>query len=313
MAQTKTAINLNRRHAVIFLLLALSLYVILPQLGNFHDSLKLLRHPDFRTLAEAFIVTMLTYFLAAATYVLLAFKKLAYGKTLLVQLASLFVNRLLPAGVGALGMNYLYLRKSKHSTTEASAVVAANNLVGILGHTLLFATILVVSGKNLPPTHVNVGHNILLSLLVVGAIAALVLLTRLRLKIVNGLHSFLKQISSYHKRPLHLQGALITSMSLTLCTVSGLWFCLMAVGVHLAFVTIFIVFSLGLSVGTATPTPGGLGGLEAGLVAALVTYHVPSASALAGVLLYRLLTYWFSLAIGAVAFVVVRQHKLLKA
>ena len=57
-----------------------------------------------------------------------------------------------------------------------------------------------------------------------------------------------------------------------------------------------------------TPTPGGLGGVEAGLVAGLVAYRVASADALAAVLVYRLVSYWLMLAIGAAAFVIAERR-----
>jgi uncharacterized membrane protein YbhN (UPF0104 family) len=47
------------------------------------------------------------------------------------------------------------------------------------------------------------------------------------------------------------------------------------------------------------------------MVAGLVAYNVPRASALAGVILYRLLSYWLSLVVGAVAFVAVRRQRWL--
>jgi len=56
---------------------------------------------------------------------------------------------------------------------------------------------------------------------------------------------------------------------------------------------------------------GGLGGAEAGLTAGFVAYGLTSNRALAVTLLYRLLTYWLALVIGALAFSVARRLRYL--
>jgi len=61
---------------------------------------------------------------------------------------------------------------------------------------------------------------------------------------------------------------------------------------------------------TATPTPGGLVGAEAGLFAGFVAYGVASPTAGAAVLLYRLVTYCCRLFPGAVALLLARNSKL---
>ena len=99
-------------------------------------------------------------------------------------------------------------------------------------------------------------------------------------------------------------------MSLTACNVLCLWASAAAAGIHLPLAALFIIFTFGISLGTATPTPGGLGGFEAGLFAGLVAYHVPSGPALAIALLYRLISYWLVLVIGAIAFTVGQRQGL---
>ncbi|MFI5271393.1 MAG: flippase-like domain-containing protein, partial [Candidatus Saccharimonadales bacterium] len=73
------------------------------------------------------------------------------------------------------------------------------------------------------------------------------------------------------------------------------------------------IFTLGISTGTITPTPGGLGGFEAGLFAGFVAFHVPVAPALAIALLYRLISYWLALGIGLLAFIEVQRNHLFES
>src|SRR5438046_390791 len=103
----------GRRQVLLILLTVAALYVLVPQLGDFRSSWHLLRHPAPVWVLAAGLFTMLTYLAAAGTYKLLAFQNLRYGQLILIQLAAMFVNRLLPTGIGAVGANYAYLRHEK--------------------------------------------------------------------------------------------------------------------------------------------------------------------------------------------------------
>jgi uncharacterized protein (TIRG00374 family) len=102
-------------------------------------------------------------------------------------------------------------------------------------------------------------------------------------------------------------------MVLTLCYVLCLWAAAAALGVHLSVVAALLVLTLGVGAGSATPTPGGLGGYEAGLVAGLIAYGADSSAALAVALLFRLISYWLTLAAGAVAFAYAQRRGLFSA
>jgi len=60
--------------------------------------------------------------------------------------------------------------------------------------------------------------------------------------------------------------------------------------------------------GGLIPIPGGLGGIELGLVGALVLYHVPVGEATAAVLVYRALALSIPAAIGAVSFYLLQRR-----
>jgi uncharacterized membrane protein YbhN (UPF0104 family) len=59
--------------------------------------------------------------------------------------------------------------------------------------------------------------------------------------------------------------------------------------------------------GGLLPLPGGIGGIDAGLVGTLVVYHVPAAAATAAVLAYRALALLVPLIVGGVAFLLLRR------
>ena len=123
-----------RRRLLLLVVLLVALYVLVPQIGGLSSSLTALRgaRPGY---ALAGLAAMgATYVVAAGTYWFLAKHGLQFGRTTLVQLSGAFVNRLLPAGIGGMGLNAQYLRTAGHSVPEAIAVVGANNAMGFVGN-----------------------------------------------------------------------------------------------------------------------------------------------------------------------------------
>jgi uncharacterized protein (TIRG00374 family) len=59
--------------------------------------------------------------------------------------------------------------------------------------------------------------------------------------------------------------------------------------------------------GGLLPIPGGIGGIDGGLIGTLVVYGAPASTATAAVLAYRLILFWVPLLLGAVAFVGLRR------
>jgi uncharacterized membrane protein YbhN (UPF0104 family) len=59
--------------------------------------------------------------------------------------------------------------------------------------------------------------------------------------------------------------------------------------------------------GGALPIPGGLGGIDGGLIGTLIVYGVAAAPAAAAVLLYRIVLFWVPLILGVPAFLSLRR------
>ena len=69
---------------------------------------------------------------------------------------------------------------------------------------------------------------------------------------------------------------------------------------------IWMAYLIG-ELGGLLPLPGGIGGVDAGLVGTFVLYGTPLASATAAVLAYRALALWVPALLGATAFVALRR------
>lgn len=81
-----------------------------------------------------------------------------------------------------------------------------------------------------------------------------------------------------------------------------LWACFHAFGVSPALTVILMGYLIG-QLGGLLPLPGGLGGVEGGLVGTLVVYGVSLTDAIAAVLAYRVIQFWIPLLIAVPAFV----------
>jgi glycosyltransferase 2 family protein len=304
-------LSFNRQSLLVTGLFVVALYVILPQLAAFRSSRHLLLHPEAPWIILAIGLTGLTYLAAAATYGLLAFKPLRYPTTVITQLAAMFVNRLLPSGLGALGISYAYLRRMGHNSIQAGSVVAINNLLGVVGNALLAGLTLALAGSSALPGY-NRALGFIIKVVLAGLVLAIGLALVLRRRRVNKtMLEIRRDIISYRQRRARLAAALLSSIVLTLANVLCLACCAQALGVNLPFAAALIVFSFGIGASTAIPTPGGLGGFEAGLTAGIAAYHVAGPTALAIALLYRLVSYWLPLVPGGAALIICQRRRLL--
>jgi uncharacterized protein (TIRG00374 family) len=69
---------------------------------------------------------------------------------------------------------------------------------------------------------------------------------------------------------------------------------------------VIIAYAVANVVGTFSPTPGGLGAVEGVMIALLVGFGMPSAAAVAVVLVYRLINFWLPIPGGLVTYLSVR-------
>ncbi len=292
---------------------AFALFAILPQISSFRSSLGSIANANEVLVAAAVGLSLATCIFAALLYTVLAHNSLKFSSTLLVQLSGLLVNRVLPAGVGGLGLNIWYLRARRHSLAQATTIVTINNLLGLVGHMLLILvfslsfSVVALSGIRafqFSASTLLIGCAGMI--LVVGLLA--ILRGRLRRLYRRMVQEFSRSVRTLVNDPIRLFQAILLSCCLTLCNVGSFWLCCLALGIELNFAIIFFIFSFGVIIGTALPTPGGLGGVEAALFAGLMSQSIPAATALAAALLYRLVSYWLGLVIGVIALLLVRRR-----
>jgi len=72
-------------------------------------------------------------------------------------------------------------------------------------------------------------------------------------------------------------------------------------------ITVILMGYLIGQLGGLLPLPGGLGGIDGGLIGTLIVYDIPAAPVAAAVLAYRVILFWLPLLLGAIAFISLRR------
>jgi uncharacterized protein (TIRG00374 family) len=85
-----------------------------------------------------------------------------------------------------------------------------------------------------------------------------------------------------------------------------LWATFHAVGAEVPIAIILMGYLIG-QLGGLLPIPGGIGGIDGGLLGTLVVYGVPAGATAAAVLAYRVILFWLPLVVGGVAFLSLRR------
>jgi uncharacterized membrane protein YbhN (UPF0104 family) len=85
-----------------------------------------------------------------------------------------------------------------------------------------------------------------------------------------------------------------------------LWATFHAFGFSPAITIVLMGYLIG-QLGGLLPIPGGIGGIDGGLIGTLIVYGTPAAVTAAAVLAYRVILFWLPLIIGGVAFALLRR------
>lgn len=306
-------IKLSKRSLIIVAIFFLTIYILLPRLRGFHIHYS--EPKNWLYIALGLVGYSLTFLFASLTYRLLSFRRLKIGPLVLVQLSAVPLTLLLPVGISTLSLNYLWLKRKGYNAVNSAALVSLNNFVGLTANLSLLVILFLVFGINqhLIGNHLNkrielarlVGLG--LALLLLGLLIASYYIQRL-IKIRKQLVLIIK---SYAKHRLVLFLAVMSAGGQALVTGLVFWFCLRAYGVDLSFPLAYAIYGFSVLVGASFPTPGGLGGIEAGLVGALLAVHATSPdTAIAAVLAYRLVSYWIAVIVGLPTLFVLKKKLL---
>jgi hypothetical protein len=119
-----------------------------------------------------------------------------------------------------------------------------------------------------------------------------------RERVVPQVRAAVPQILSVLRNPAKLAQMVGGSLLLDVSFVGALVCATRAFDARPSIAAVAVVYFAGAIIGSAVPTPGGLGGIEAAMSAGLVAIGVDGGVAVSSVLLYRLATYWLPIPFG---------------
>jgi uncharacterized membrane protein YbhN (UPF0104 family) len=271
-------------------------------------SLDVVKQANLTWLVFGFGVMVLSIGCSSMVYRNLTPSGLPFWRTAVVQAAGFCINKLLPSGSGAIGVSYLYLRAQKVPKALAAGVVALNNMLGFVGHTVLLLVVVLASSAAITSTGTNYKSVGLAAVFVIVGLMFAVYAGRQKLLKHHFIARFWQQVKPLFVRRASLARALLFSMGITVCYMLALICAARALGVHITFAQAMIALSGSVLATSVIPVSGGIGAAEAGAYAGLVALGYQSNTALAIGILYRVLTFWLPLIGGSFAFVFVSKR-----
>ncbi len=314
MARPEITMRLGWRTVAWIAVTVVATYILLPQLTRLGRSGAALGEARWPWPAAALIMSMATYAAAALALMGACPRRLVFVRTMEVQLATSFANLLLPYGLGATAVNERYLERSGLPPATAVATVAITVSTGMVLHIAESAAVglwLGGTGQLFSATLPG-GRTVLIGAGIALAISGLIVATAVRRPELlrdarDTLRSMLRLLRQPHRAALLFGGQL----SVNLAYIAALGFALHAFGQYVSPGRLAAAYLAGSALGAVGPTPAGLGVVEASLVAGLVVVGVPTGPAVAGVLTFRLATFWLPAALGFFSYRALKhRHRL---
>ncbi|MEU0966732.1 lysylphosphatidylglycerol synthase domain-containing protein [Streptomyces sp. NPDC005917] len=287
---------------------AIGAYYLLTQLTHIEFG-PLIANAQWGWVIAAVLFSALSY--VAAAMALLGFvpERVPFLRTVAAQVAGSFVKIVAPAAVGGVALNTRFLQRAGVRPGLAVASVGASQLFGLGCHILMLLSFGYLTGTEKTPS-LSPSRTVIAGLLTVAVLVLVVtsvpflrkfVATRVRSLFAGVVPRMLDVLQRPQKLVTGIGGMLL----LTACFVMCLDASIRAFGdesTSLSIASVAVVFLAGNALGSAAPTPGGVGAVEATLTVGLIAVGLPKEVAAPAVLLYRLLTLWLPVLPGWLAF-----------
>ncbi len=306
-----------KRRAVLELLglIALIIFVI-SEWELIDSSLFAIRNGDLLYLMVAFALWWLMLPLTAISYKILCDRKIPFLSTVLAHLAGAGPGRIIPGGLGHISMGVFHLKKVGVPVHKAVVVSLTNNVLGVIMNVLVFMFVIFYQPdiRDSIFSSISTKSLLFLGLLLIGILVLCVWLYHFR-KIQKSVKKVEKQFVKLSvkllKQPKKLASLLLIALIILIGNILLLQLSGDALGLSITTSDAVIALSIGVLVGGLLPTPGGLFGVEAGIATSLSILGFGSQEAVSVALLYRTITYWQPLIPGTIAYLYLRERRLI--
>ncbi|MEU5123336.1 lysylphosphatidylglycerol synthase domain-containing protein [Streptomyces asoensis] len=287
---------------------AIGAYFLLTQLTHIEFG-PLVANAEWGWVAAAVLFSAASYVAAAMSLLGFVPERVPFPRTVAAQVAGSFVKIVAPAAVGGVALNTRFLQRSGVRPGLAVASVGASQLFGLGCHILMLLSFGYLTGTEKTPS-LSPSRTVIAGLLTVAVLVLVVTsVPFLRKFVVTRVRSLfagvVPRMLDVLQRPQKLVTGIGGMLLLTACFVMCLDASIRAFGdesTSLSIASVAVVFLAGNALGSAAPTPGGVGAVEATLTVGLIAVGLPKEVAAPAVLLFRLLTLWLPVLPGWLAF-----------
>ncbi|MER6550218.1 lysylphosphatidylglycerol synthase domain-containing protein [Streptomyces sp. NPDC001725] len=261
--------------------------------------------------AAALGFSALSYVAAAMSLLGFVPERVPFGKTVLAQVAGSFVKIVAPAAVGGVALNTRFLQRAGVRPGLAVASVGASQLFGLGAHILLLALFGYLTGTEKTPDSLTPSRTVIAGLLTVAVLVLVVtaipflrkfVVTRVRSLFAGVVPRMLDVVQRPQKLITGIGGMLLLTGLFVLCLDASIRAFSGPDVPQLSYASIAVVFLAGNALGSAAPTPGGMGAVEGALTLGLIAVGLPKEVAAPAVLLYRVMTLWLPVLPGWICF-----------
>jgi uncharacterized membrane protein YbhN (UPF0104 family) len=305
VVEPERIVRFGARTVVVIVAVTVAVSVVIGSL-NFANIREALADASPWWVIVAFGLGLLTYLGSAVTVVAFSPVRLSLWRVTLVQAAASYVALGAPAGIGPAAMNLRMLNKRGVSNALAVASVGLVQLAQFVTTVLLLGVLMLASGSDLPLGLPSSTQLIAMALVALAAAATLIIPSVRQwtlAKLLPVWQTTWPRLVQLIGQPKRFTVAVLGSLIMTLGYLGAFWACISAFGRgdELSLVDLAIIYLFGNAAGAIIPTPSGLGGVEAALVAGLNSGDIKLGIATPIVLLFRFLTFWIRIPIGWVA------------
>ncbi|MCB1256059.1 MAG: flippase-like domain-containing protein [Microthrixaceae bacterium] len=224
---------------------------------------------------------------------------LPFMRTNLIQFAQGFLNRFTPANAGGMALRARYLQREGVELSVGAAAVGLTSAASGLLQVVFMAVFLVWGGATHELSRFQtpsitkvlgliIGISFVVGVITLSGWGKRVVVPKVKATVGPAVSS-LGELARQPSKMAQLFGG---NALLKLSNVVAFAACVSAFGVDLGFARVGALYMIANTVGAAVPTPGGVGGVEAALTAALISGGVDAPTAGAIVLVFRLFTFW---------------------
>ncbi|MFI9719144.1 lysylphosphatidylglycerol synthase domain-containing protein [Streptomyces sp. NPDC052396] len=297
--------RIKPRTLISFVAGAFAAYFLLTQLTHIQFG-KLVDQANWIWVAVAVAFQVLTYVAAAMSLLGFVPEKVGFGRTVLAQVAGSFVKVVAPAAVGGVALNTRFLQRAGVRPGLAVASVGASQLFGLACHIMLLLSFGYVTGtersSSLGPSRTVIGGLLTAAVLVLVVAAIPVLRKFVSTRVRSLFAGVVPRMLDVLQRPQKLLSGIGGMLLLTAANVMCLDAAIRAFGGGLSYASTAVVFLTANALGSAAPTPGGVGAVEFAMTGALTFAGLPAEHAAPAVLLFRLMTLWLPVLPGWISF-----------